>query len=354
MRGCLIAKILLIIILAVGQISMKVNIIGEALGIEEYMEKDGYTYYVIDEKDKRTIKFDNIYTKWMRALYSLVCHIARERDKHYINISKMGYDPKYHFFGLAESVADQLMYFFVKDQLSESNDNKELDNLCYHILFSTNDNDLDEYNGSYEVAFTQLKRYLVNIVTEGFNAFTVGQFYDFYVSYWSCFEACVGGICEPYEEEISKKLNDSQFNDMKKFIKSLYVEPSDYEKVAQIFDNEKERFNKKFGKYVSFPDKYTYLIKEIIGDRYARNEKSDRDFLSFCGAFRNTVHNNGLHQKADKEIKVKGETFSLKKGEKVFSDDYTKIFVLAEELFDIYVAIIDGMDAIEENLKSNH
>lgn len=57
---------------------MKVNKIGEALGIEEYMGEDGYTYYVIDEKGKRTIRFDNIYSKWMRALYSLLCHIAIE------------------------------------------------------------------------------------------------------------------------------------------------------------------------------------------------------------------------------------------------------------------------------------
>ena len=330
---------------------MKVNIIGEVLGIEEYTEEDGYTYYVIDKDNKRTIRFDNIYTKWMSALYSLICHIARERDKRSIDISKMEYDSKYHFFGLAESVADQLMYFFIKDQLSESNGNKELDKLCYHILFSASKDHLDEYDVSYEIAFVQLKRYLVNLVTENFNAFTVGQFYDFYVSYWSCFEACVGCICEPYEEEISKKLNASQFNDMKKFLKSLYVEPSDYEKVAKRFDDEKERFDKKFGKYVSFPDKYTYLIKEVIGDKYARDEKRDRDFLSFCGAFRNTVHNNGLHQKADKEIIVKGETFCLKKGEKAFSDDYSKIFILAEELFDIYVALIDGMDVLEEILK---
>ena len=350
MKGCLIAKIFLIFILEGGQISMKVNKIGEALGIEEYMGEDGYTYYVIDEKGKRTIRFDNIYSKWMRALYSLLCHIAIERDKHKLDINKIENNSRYHFFGLAESVADQLMYFFIKDQLSECNGNNELDKLCYRILFSACDNDLEEYNSLHEFAFIQLKRYLVNIVTQDFNAFTVGQFYDFYVSYWSCFESCVGCICEPYEEEISKKLNDSQFNDMKKFLKNLYVEPSDYEKAVKRFDNEKEKFSKKFGKYVSFPDKYTYLIKEVIGDKYARNEKSDRDFLSFCGAFRNTVHNNGLHQKADKDIIVKGETFSLKKGEKVFSDDYAKIFILAEELFDIYVAIIDGMDAIEENL----
>ncbi len=39
------------------------------------------------------------------------CHIAIERDKHKLDINKIENNSRYHFFGLAESVADQLMFF---------------------------------------------------------------------------------------------------------------------------------------------------------------------------------------------------------------------------------------------------
>lgn len=327
---------------------MYVNIVGEKIGIKEYFEKEGYTYYVFNEEPKRIIKFDNVYAKWMNRLYILIAHIGEERDKHSIDISKMEFDSKYQFFGLAESVANQLMYFFVKDQLSGCNDNKELEGLCYNILFGPNNSSSYGHVVFDELCYLQLKKYLARLVMWEFNAFTAGQFYDFYVSYWSCFEACLNLICEPYEAKIREKQNDSQFKEMKKFLKGLYGARLDYGEIIGAFDNENEKFNKKFGKYVSFPDKYIYLIKEVIGDNYTRNEKKDRDFLEFCGAFRNTVHNNGVHLKADKQIEVRGEIFRLQKGNKQYTDDFSKIFILAEELFDIYVAIVDGLDALKK------
>lgn len=319
---------------------MNINIIGEAIGIIESFEKDNHTYFRIAENTEKIVKFDNVYTKWMNSLYQLVIHIAEERDNRNIDISKMEQDSKYQFFGLAESVADQLMYFFVKDELSESNGNKELDSLCYQMLFFKNNYLYDEYS---ELAYVQLKKYLKNLVMQDFNAFTSGQFYDFYVSYWSCFESCLNLICEPYEKNIIQKLNKSQFKEMNKFLKSLYGGKEYYEEIVENLNSKEDLFYKSFGKYVSFPDKYNYLIKDVLKDKYTRDEKKDRAFLEFCGAARNTLHNNGIHLKADKEVEVRGQTFKLEKGKKQFSDDYSKVFILAEELFDIYVAIVDGL-----------
>ena len=320
------------------------NKIGATIGIEETFVKDDYTYFKIGGKSKRCIKFDNVYIKWMRRLYSLVVHIGEERDKRSIDINKMNLEPKYQFFGLAESVADQLIYFFVKDVLSDSNNNQELDSLCYHMYFTENNN--SSYNNTVvdEIGYMQLKEYLVRLVTLEFNSFTGGQFYDFYVSYWSCFETCLNYICEPYEEKIREKLNTSQFNEMKKFLGRLYKDVPDYEGIIEKLEHEKEKFNKKFGRYVSFPDKYSYLFKEVLGSNYTREEKKDRVFLEFCGAMRNTVHNNGMHLKSSKDIIVREKKFTLEKGKKQFSDDYSDVFILAEELFDIYVAILDGLE----------
>lgn len=61
------------------------------------------------------------------------------------------------------------------------------------------------------------------------------------------------------------------------------------------------------------------------------------------------MHNNGTHLKSDKQIEIKGTTFCLKKAEKSYSESFSQMFLLAEEVFDIYIAIIDGLDALSNN-----
>lgn len=336
---------------------MNRNMVTDLLKIENSWEKDGYTYYSLSKKtetetgteNERIIKFDNVYSKWMRALYQLIIHIAYERDKHSVDISNMETTPKYQFFGLAESVANQLMYFLVKDQISGSRDNRELGVLCYNILFPEDNDSFSTYIGLEDLEYTQLIRYLAKLVMYEFNSYTSGQFYDFYISYWSCFEACINQICEPYEEKIRENLNSSQFKTMKKFFSGLYRDWPNHDEIMEQFEKGEELFTQKFGKYVSFSDKYTYLIKNVIGKHYTRDQKADRNVLEFCGALRNTVHNNGTHLKSDKQIEIKGITFCLKKAEKSYSESFSQIFVLAEEVFDIYIAIIDGLDALSNN-----
>lgn len=320
------------------------------LGIKECWEEKLHTYYRVEGTPERIIKFDNVYTKWMRALYRLIFHIASERDRRLIDVSRMENTPKYQFFGLAEGVADQLMYFFVKDQISDIHENNELNILCYNILSGEISDVLPTQAVFGALNYKELMNYLEKIVCYEFNSFTSAQFYDFYISYWSCFEACINKICEPYEAEIREKLNNSQFKEMKKFLNGLYKDLPNREKIIKEFEDSKETFNKKFGKYISFTDKYTYLLKNIINKHYCtRDPKKDIDILEFCGAFRNTVHNNGTHLKSDKQIEIRGVTFSLEENEKTYSDDFSQIFVLAQEIFDIYVAIIDALDVISND-----
>lgn len=322
------------------QIVMNRNIVAQALKIENYWKEDGYTYYSLPGA---TIKFDNVYSKWMRTLYKLIIHIANERDRHSVDTSKMEAMPQYQFFGLAENVASQLMYFFIKDQISGSRDNQGLDILCYNILFGEGNGPFLTDIGFDELEYKQLERFLAKLVKYEFNSFTSGQFYDFYVSYWSCFEDCINHICEPYEKEIRENLNSSQFKTMKNFFNKLYRDWPNFDEIISQFEKGREQFDKKFGKYVSFSDKYTYLIKNIIGNHYTRDQKADREVLEFCGALRNTVHNNGTHLKSDKQIEIKGMVFRLKKAEKSYFEKFSQMFVLAQEVFDIYVAIIDGL-----------
>ena len=325
---------------------MNENIVAQALNIKGCWEKDGYTYYSVSGNANGILKFDHVYSKWMRALYLLVAHIAEEREKRSVDFSKIETTPKYQFFGLAESVADQFMYFLMKDQMSESRGNQELEILCYDLLFAENNETFSIEPCFAELQYAHLKRYMAKLVVSEFNSFISGQFYDFFVSYWSCFEACINQICEPYETEIKEKLNRSQCKEMKKFLNDLYEGWPNCKEIILQFEKEEEKFNKKFGQYVSFPDKYTYLIKNVIGSRYARDQKADRRILEFCGAERNTMHNNGVHLKPDMQIELKGTVFGLKKAEKSYTENFSKIFMLAEEIFDIYIAIVDGLDAL--------
>ena len=308
------------------------------------IEQVGFTeedaIYKLTGNSERFLKFDNVYTKWMLELYDLVKHIAGERQNHGIKISEDVVVPnRYKFYGLAETAANQLMYFFIKDMLSESEGNKDLDTLCYHLMNSHDEN----YTESESV---QLNRYLANLVIYNHNPIVQAQFYDFYIDFWTGFEACINLVCREYEDRIQEKINESQFKKMKMYLDKLCDKNEDIEKdkVLIAFETDRESYIKSFGGYVDFPSKYNYLFKEVIKEHYKRDWKKDNETLLFCGALRNTMHNNGTHLKADRKIVIDGISFDLQKMQKMYWDSFGEVFILARELFDIYVAIVDGVD----------
>lgn len=357
-----------------------------------------------------SIIFDNVYSYWMRMLYLLVFHISKEREDRKITIPIMHEKPLYQFFGLAESACDQLMYLLVKDELSGCENNKYLDCLSYHLLFgsghetvfvedesldqpvelkivkgtdldskieegdrniaqestdilleTTEENVLDSSTIRFhvnEIKLTQMKKYLKGIICDEFNGLVQGAFYDFYISFWSGFEATINLICKPYEDAIQKELEESSFKDMRKLLKKLISEDeaavdnegSPVETLLCSLDNHKEDFLKSFGPYVSLSDKYNYLLKKVIGDKnYTRNRKRDTEILNFGGSMRNTMHNNGVHLKASKSLDINGYEYHLVQNEKRYSDDFADLFLFCEELFDIYLAIVNGMEMVSEN-----
>lgn len=300
------------------------------------------TVYRLTEENgsERVLKFDNIYTKWILGLYELGKHIAVERDKRGIVIAGNVTVPiRYQFYGLAEMAVDQFMYFLVKDTLSETEGNKELGNLCYHLINQCNGN-VSEY--------ATLKNYFINLVMYSHNPIVQAQFYDFYIDFWTGFEACINLISNEYEGAIKQKLDDSQFKDMRNYLRKLYEKGDgiDTGEALRIFEDDKDKYLKKFGKYVDFPSRYNYLKKEVIKEHYKRDWNQDNEILQFCGALRNTMHNNGTHLKADRKITINGVDFELKKMQKMYQDSFGDIFILAGELFDIYVAMVDGLDEV--------
>lgn len=324
---------------------MNNHIIANAIGIKKCENNNEKTVYHIEENGvESTIVFDNIYAKWMQRLYELVVHIGQERDARKITLDMMREYPIFKFFGLAESVSNQLMYEFVKDELSQSTNNCNLDRLAYHILPQP---EYEPFYGGHiidELAFTQIKRYLNTLVCVEFNKFTMAQFYDYYISFWSCFEDNINGICEKYLADIKDLKRESDFKRITKYIRQSFGE--DFERQ---FKDRKDEYIESFPSYISFPDNYNYLFKHVINNTYSRNINSDKEKLLYFGAFRNTLHNNGIHKNKDTQIDIAGETFNLIQNKPAYFDDHSKVFLLTKEIFDIYVAIVDAFCKIEND-----
>ena len=161
------------------------------------------------------------------------------------------------------------------------------------------------------------------------------------MGFWSGLESCINGICREYEDAIQERCNASQIKQMKRLLKAMYKDKCFYEQMIEVFVD--EEVIKKFPKFVSFNDRRDYLFDEVIKDSYKRDKTKDRKILDFCAALRNTMHNHGTHLKAEKEIMIGDKNFRLPKGEKMYNEQFKDIFIIARELFDIYLAIYDGL-----------
>lgn len=331
--------------------------ISEKLGIKkiitEKTEHDNKKIYVVENDSfKAHLTFDCIYTSWINNLCNLLNHIEDVRKKRKINspsmIDKNGRDID-GFYYLSESVLCQLLYSLTKDELSQSENNLYLDHLVFNIVLDeyTNNNQLKytDYlsfeDSEFDKRYEQIRKIISSLYCEHFNEIISGIFFDFYVSYWSLFESCINFIVSPYNKKIQISANDSETKKVRIFLNKLCSEDSSIntDSLLKCFDNNKELFLKKFAKYVSFNDKINYLFKHVLID-YSRDKKNDRKIIEFCAAKRNTIHNNGLHLKRDQNICIKGKTFSLNNNDYSKVDSYSELFIIAEELFDIYDAIV--------------
>lgn len=295
-------------------------------------KKDIIPSRLYNEKREKYIEvkltFDQVYREWMREILSFVRKVSVERNNYPKDVL---YKPEYSFFGTSEAVADQFFYFIMKDELSESNGNAALDKLCKYIT---------EKDGFInEVEFLENRNYMITLCTQEFNGLIGGQFYDFYISMWSCFESAINSLCVSFEDEIKKKLNESNYKKTLKFIKKCIQNKDDARKISNKFEENKDEFIKKFPKYVSFPDKINYLFSDILKS-YSRNINKDKEILLFCGKRRNTLHNNGLNCGGAQEIKVRGHIFKLEEREKIYCDAYIDDMILINEIFDIYCEIM--------------
>lgn len=295
-------------------------------------------------EDKKTIEgfyngvpinlvFDKVYKEWMQKLIVFMKRVGYEQGKY--NLCPFGEillkRPEYSFLGTSTAVASQFFYFLMKDELSEATQNFALDFLCEYI--STN----EETETVDDNVFKENRDYMINLATQDFNEMLTGQIYDFYVSMWSCFETAITSITTKYELEILKKLSNSRLKKVKKIYKNS--KRSSTEVCSDIIDYLKESIDKEFPIYISFPDRMNYLLDEVIKD-YKRDKKKDKEIVLYAAALRNTVHNNGTHLKANKELEISGCKFKLEKNNTVYYERFTESMILVNEIFDVYSEIL--------------
>ncbi len=274
--------------------------------------------------------FDKVYKEWMQKLIDFMKRVGREQGKY--NLCLLGESliqrPEYSFLGTSTAVASQFFYFLMKDELSEATQNFALDFLCKYI--STN----EETETVDDNEIRENREYMIDLATQKHNEMLTGQIYDFYVSMWSCFETAITSITAKYELEIRKKLSNSRLKKVKKIYKRNSTEAC-----SDIIEHLKESIDKEFPIYISFPDRINYLLDEVIED-YKRDKKKDKEILLYAAALRNTVHNNGVHLKANKELEISGYKFKLEQNNKVYYERFTEIMILVNEIFNIYCEIL--------------
>ena len=274
------------------------------------------------------IVFDQVHKKWMQQILEFVKKVASEKKK-YINYLNL---PGYEFLGTAETIADQLFYLLMKDELSGANKNIFLDQLCEYITKKGKEID--------EIELIENKNYMINLCVMYFNDLLIASFYDFYIGMWSCFESAINNLCLPFEIQIKKDLENSNYKKMTKFMMKYIDNKDEKIKFFENIEKDREIFNKKFPKYVSFQDKINHLFKNRLKS-YTRDINKDKEVLLFCGQKRNTLHNNGLNRGKDRDIEIQGVLFKLEKDKIMYSDDIMQNnMILINEIFDIYCEII--------------
>lgn len=292
------------------------------------------------------LTFDKTYKEWMQKLIAFMKKVGAQQARYLLSPITSGLleRPEYSFFGTSTSVASQFFYFLMKDELSESTENFALDILCKYITTDEEKETIDEteYNQNIE--------YMINLTRFESNKMLIGQIYDFYISMWSSFEAAINSLTTKYETKIYTKLKKSHFKKFKKFyksniLKSITDDNTIVEKLEKILEMKEEEINNEFPRYISFPDRTNYLFDELLSD-YSRDKNKDKEILLYAASLRNTIHNNGTHLKADRQLEIDGYEFNLKKNNKAYYECYQDIMILINEIFDIYSEIMECITAM--------
>ncbi len=278
------------------------------------------------------------------AFLSLMNVCSYYESKHFLSeVEELGYPGKSvqisSFFGHVRAVCEQSLMFFICSEISNSVQARPLGALFEQILKEGYYDKTIRIQGtayelsseSFEKTFDSLQDLFVNRYDQ-----TVGShILDFNISMFSSFEAWITKISESYENEMTEKYTLSRLKKCREHL-------DNYEKAESEEDKEKhfKLLRSVPGNYLSFPDKFNFVMGKVKSNNYQREIKKDREIIDFLRASRNSVHNGGIHKGSDIELTYNGVTHRLQKDKPMYHEDYNNLIDLYSEVVDIYDAII--------------
>lgn len=281
------------------------------------------------------------------AFMSLMDKCSYYESKHFISdAEELGFPDKpvqiSSFFGHVKTICEQSLMFFICSEISNSVQARPLGALFEQIIQQGYYDKTIRIEGklykltqeSFDQSFNSLQDLFVNRYDQ-----TVGShILDFNVSMFSSFEHWITKLAENYESEMTEKYTVSRLKKCQKHLDA-------YENAST--KEEKEKHLKKLrtvpGNYLSFPDKFNFVMSKVDNENYRREQKKDKELIEFLRTSRNTVHNGGFHKGKDIEY-IHGEVIHrLQKNKPMYHKDYNDLIELYAEVIEIYNAIISPL-----------
>lgn len=244
------------------------------------------------------------------------------------------------FSGISDAI-DNLLFFFLNDEVSASLDNRgPLGDIMTYAL----DNHAKEQDASSLRLAIPDTQELFRDRTD----FMIGSnFLDFTVSSFSVFEKWVSNLYVEIRDRKPSKNKKSK--ELEKLI-NRYNESDNSERqtiIKKIMDS--------CSSYVSSSEKIEFSISMLTND-YERDVKRDRDIIRLYRSQRNTIHNLGVHNhKSIEPISIQGIELGLKEGLPSFTEDFNSDIYICDELVEIYRAMIRDLkpDRIDSFIEWN-
>ncbi|RUR34441.1 hypothetical protein [Vreelandella nanhaiensis] len=291
------------------------------------------------------------------AFLSLKDVCSYYESKHFLSdLEESGY-PKNpvtisSFFGHVKTVCEQSLMFFTCSEISNSVQARPLAALLTQILNEGHYGKKIIIQGKpYTLSGDSLSDSL-NCLNDLFvNRYdqTVGShILDFQVSIFSAFEYWISKISENYGNEMTERYTLSRLRKCSKHL-------DDYEKASSEEEKNKHlsRLRSVPGNFISFPDKFNFVMNKAGEKNYPRDLRIDKDIVDFIRAARNTVHNGGVHKGNDIELVHKEVTYKLIKNKPMLHENYNDWIGFCASLVDIYESIITVLknDLDKESLR---
>lgn len=315
--------------------------------------KDKKSLLIAISKYSNDLNFQHGNKSRIGALLSLkdVCSYYESLHFHHI-VEELGF-PQVRvniisFFSHVKNICEQSLMFFICSEVSNSIEARPIHGLIDSLIKEGYyDGTINVQGKQKKIDFSSFNDSLENLRDLFVNRYdnTVGShMLDFQISIFSAFECWITKLCEHYKNEMDETYTRSRISKSEELLK-------EYEKLLKNENNNPDENRCKHiqnlrkipGDFISFPDKFNFILKKLNKNNYSRDIKSDRELVNFLRAARNSVHNGGIHHGNDITFTHNGISHKLINKKGMYSDNYNTLIDLCAALVDIYESILSSL-----------